>query len=127
MTQKQDRGVIGTDGMLRVDAERAGLLSAGSGGWQTLPMEPQPTYLDEFLAELEGGPESRCAGRLCLAAHECLMGLYESARVRQLVRLPVENPGSGLQQMVTDGVLPAVGEAYDTRSQDALDYAFGRF
>jgi predicted dehydrogenase len=117
---KQDRSVVGTEGMMRFDGEGTHVLRAGSSGWETLPAEPQPGFLQEFIEWMEGGPESRCAGKHGLAEHEVLMALYESSLERKLVRLPSEYKGFALGEMVADGSMPPEGEPYDIRSEAAL-------
>ena len=120
---KQDRSVIGTEGMMRFDGDGTRVLRAGWGEWELLPTEPQPGFLQEFLDWMEGGPESRCAGKHGLAEHEVLMALYESSMTRQLVSLPSPYKGFALGDMVADGSMPPEGEPYDIRSEAALKVA----
>ncbi|MBM3497694.1 MAG: Gfo/Idh/MocA family oxidoreductase [Armatimonadetes bacterium] len=122
---KQNRSLIGSEGMMRFDGDVTYVLRGGSGGWEALPTEPQPGFLEEFIAWIEGGPESRCAGKHGLAEHEVLCALYESSMKRELVRLPSAYKGFALAEMVTDGSMPAGGEAYDIRSEAALRRALG--
>jgi hypothetical protein len=54
-----------------------------------------------------------------------MMGLYESAQTRRLVRLPLERRTSALLEMIADGTLPAPDQPrYDIRSEAALRYCF---
>jgi predicted dehydrogenase len=123
---KQDRSVIGAEGMMRFDGEGTHVLRAGSSGWETLPTEPQPGFLQEFLDWMEGGPESRCAGKHGLAEHEVLCALYESSMKRQLVKLPSAYKGFALGEMVANGSMPPQGEPYDIRTDAALRIALAR-
>ncbi len=123
---KQNRSLIGSEGMIRLDGEASYVLHAGSAGWEALPVEPQPGFLEEFIAWIEGGPESRCAGKHGLAEHEVLCALYESAMRRELVELPSAYKGFALGEMVADGSLPPSGEPHDIRSEAALRVALER-
>lgn len=123
---KQERTIIGTEGIIVLDGQSGRVMRSSSTGWELLHTEPQPTYLEEFIRWLEGGPEHRCAGRYALAAHEIMMALYESAKTRRTVDVPVANPGSGLRDMVEAGDLPVSDEPYDIRSEAALRYTLGR-
>ncbi|MGQ9732770.1 MAG: hypothetical protein ACUVX8_16045, partial [Candidatus Zipacnadales bacterium] len=117
---------IGSEGMIRFEADGAHVLQAGKQGWERLPTEPQPGFLEEFLNWLEGGPESRCAGRHGLAEHEVLMALYESSLKRELIYLPSAYKGCGLADMVAQGLMPPKGEPYDIRSEAALKITLGQ-
>jgi predicted dehydrogenase len=119
---KVTRMVLGTEGRIELDGDGPRLLSSSTEGWVALPTESQPGFLEDFLSAMEGGPEHRCAIRHAMAAHEVMMALYESARVRGTVELPLANRGSALYDMVADGTLVAGGEAYDIRSEAAMRY-----
>jgi predicted dehydrogenase len=123
---KQDRRLVGSEGMIRLGSDCAEVLRAGSAGWEPLRTEPQPGYLEEFITWMEGGPESRCAGKHGLAEHEVLCALYESAMRRELVKLPSAYKGFALHDMVADGSMRAEGDPYDIRSEAALQRALAR-
>lgn len=121
---KVTRLVLGTEGRIVTDGESARVLCSDAQGWQTLLTEPQPSFLEEFLAEMEGGPEHRCAPKHALAAHEVMMAMYESARTRSLVELPFERGGSALEEMAAPGgpMDCSDQEPYDIRIEAALKY-----
>jgi predicted dehydrogenase len=123
---KQNRSVVGTEGIMRFDGDGTHVLRSEKAGWETLPTEPQPGFLEEFIAWMEGGPESRCAGKHGLAEHEVLMALYESSLKRELISLPSAYKGFALGEMVEAGQMPPEGDAYDIRSEAALRIALGR-
>jgi predicted dehydrogenase len=119
--------LLGPEGVIRYDRHGASVLSAESRGWQRLAEDrPQPTPVEELIAWLEGGPEHRDSGRASLATEEVMMAIYESARLRQLVKAPFDRPTSPLLQMVMDGTLAVDEPAYDIRSEAALKYELQR-
>jgi predicted dehydrogenase len=120
-----DQLLYGTEGTLRIGRQELHRLSPGAAGWEAVPTPAQPGFLDELLAWVEGGPEHRNAGRRALATHEVLMALYESARTRGIVHLPLQNTRSPLVQMIEDGTLASDEPPRDIRSQAALEYATG--
>jgi UDP-N-acetyl-2-amino-2-deoxyglucuronate dehydrogenase len=116
----------GPEGIVRFDRHGALVLSRGSRDWQTLEPEVQPTPVAELIAWMEGGPEHRNSGRASLVAEEIIMAVYESSRLRQLVRSPFRKLTSPLLEMVTDGTLAVDEPAYDIRSEAALRYEMQR-
>lgn len=118
--------VFGSEGSLRLTTKNAVLI--GRGEPELLATEPEPGPLDELIAWMEGGPESRNAGHIALVTHEVMMAAYESARTRTRVSLPLgpEVEQSPLYAMRDEGALPTTGEKYDIRSLDALRYQLQR-
>lgn len=127
--------VHGAEGLIRFNAEEAFVLSSArtpdtrvgpAGDWAPLTLTPQPGYLEEFIAWLEGGPDHRCSGRRSRGAQELMMALYASARDREPALLPLGRPGNALLEAIAEGELPATGDPYDIRSAEAMAYAEGR-
>jgi UDP-N-acetyl-2-amino-2-deoxyglucuronate dehydrogenase len=118
--------LYGPEGMIECDRQSARLLGTGSRDWQKLPLEPQPTPVDELLAWMEGGPEHRNSARQAIVTEEIMMAIYESARCRSLIKPPFAKLSSPLQEMVDDGTLGVDEPAYDIRSEAALQYQLGR-
>lgn len=118
--------LMGTDGIIRCDRQGAEMLNEHSGGWNTLPLPPQPTPVEELVDWIEGGPEHRNSGRLAIVAEEIMMAIYESARTRRFVKPPLQRDGSPLLEMVADGTLAVDEPAYDIRSEAALQYEMRR-
>lgn len=118
--------VFGTEGTIRFG--EGGTLLFGRGEPEPLAAEPGPNPLDELIAWMEGGPESRNAGHIALVAQEIMMASYESARTRSRVNVPLDAgvERSPLYTMSEEGALPVTGPPYDIRSLDALRYAFER-
>jgi predicted dehydrogenase len=116
---------IGTDGMIVIGYGGQSIISAKGEPWAPLAEEPQPSFLEEFIAWVEGGPEHRSSARQARATQEVMMGLYESAKTRRLVPLPLAKRTSPLLEMIEDGTLPAPdGPRYDIRKEEALKYCF---
>jgi len=114
--------LCGPEGTIRADGHMAALLSADHKGWQELPLEPQPTPVEELIAWVEGGPEHRNSARLAVVTEEIMMAIYESARLRQYLTPPFDKLQSPLAEMVEDGTLAVDEPAYDIRSEAALNY-----
>jgi len=62
--------------------------------------------LDELIAWLEGGPAHRNDAHNNRHTLEILMGIYQSARRRTIVRPPLESGPSPLELMIDSGELP---------------------
>jgi predicted dehydrogenase len=107
--QPENTYLYGTDGILDVQNSKVRLLSSKRADWEEFecrdPNLPV-AQMEELLAWIEGGPEHRGAPRHGRAAVEILMAAYESARIRGLVRMPLETRGNPLDQMIADGCLP---------------------
>jgi hypothetical protein len=71
----------------------------------------------ELLQWLEGGvDEHRGSGRQARITVEIMMGLYESARRKQIVNFPLQEKGYPLELMIAEGDLPVEIEGrYDIR------------
>lgn len=111
------RFVYGTTGTFRFGESSLELLNDGSAGWQKIDPEPETDQHHELLAWVEGGPESRQSARLARATMEIMMALYESARTRRLITLPLSASRSPLHLMIEDGALPVeVPGQYDIRA-----------
>jgi predicted dehydrogenase len=101
------------------------LMNADTGGkWLPIErkeVEPPLCYVRDLVRWMNGGPEPRISVRRAWPTHEILMGFYESARTRRLVRFPLRNKRRVLQQMVDDGTLPLKSrKPYDIRTPAAL-------
>ncbi|MGC9317712.1 MAG: Gfo/Idh/MocA family protein [Armatimonadota bacterium] len=117
--QKQ-RGfqVCGPDGVINIDRDEAVLID-GAGAHEP-EADAQPGYLDELLAWMDDGPPHRNIASEALVAQEIMMAIYESARTRTRIEPPYERRESPLEQMIREGALPAGGEPYDIRRDEAL-------
>jgi predicted dehydrogenase len=116
--------VHGTDGAL---AASDGLLyqnASTKGKWvpvKAKEVDLPVAYVKALIRWMNGGPESALSMSQAFHTHEILMGFFESARTRSLVRLPLRNRRRILQQMIDDGTLPLKSrKPYDIRTPDAL-------
>ncbi|HUT37614.1 MAG TPA: Gfo/Idh/MocA family oxidoreductase [Planctomycetota bacterium] len=102
------------------------LMNASTGGkWKPIEVKREidlpVEYVRGLVRWMNGGPEPPISIGKAWGTHEILMGIYESARTRTLVRLPVRNRRRILQQMIDEGVLPLKKrKPYDIRTPAAL-------
>ena len=79
-------------------------------------VDPWIAQVDRMAAWLDGGPEHEQSIARTLPSHEALMAIYESARTRTRVTLPLHTRRSPLEAMIQDGQLPIrYPGAYDIR------------
>jgi predicted dehydrogenase len=108
--------VYGTEGMLRVDRKSADVQNATGAGWQSLATPPRPDEYESLVNWIEGTGDHPCTGRHVRPTIEIMMGLYESARTRGVVRMPLPSGPSPLDRMIEDGTLPVLTPGkYDIR------------
>ena len=130
--------IQGTEGMLHVSEARVRLLNVQSQGWQDVPLSAEREQISgiggntnaaqvrELLQWLEGDvDEHRGCGRQARVTVEIMMGLYESARRKQIVNFPLQEKAYPLESMIAEGGLPVEIEGrYDIRgflSWDGVD------
>ena len=110
------RFVYGTTGTLRFGDRTLELLSAERPGGQSVGLDADTDQHHELLAWVEGGHESRQSARIARATTEIMMAIYESARTRGLISLPLPSGRSPLHLMIEEGALPVeVPGKYDIR------------
>jgi predicted dehydrogenase len=109
--------VYGTAGTLRFQDRRLELLSGESAGWRSVELDADTDQHQELLEWVEGGPESRQSARIARPTMEIMMAIYESARTRGLVTLPLPAGRSPLHLMIEAGDLPVeIPGKYDIRA-----------
>lgn len=99
--------ITGTDGMMQLAFGKLRYLN-GDGGWQEVALgSPKSHYeqCDELVAWIEGRAEHRGRAESAREVTEILMGIYESARTRDLVVPPVTPGPSPLEVMIDSGDL----------------------
>lgn len=109
-----DEGILrrGEDGTLM-------LMSLKSPGWQVIYPEPVGTdQLTEFLDWMDGKVEThRNTGEAAKVTMEIMMAIYESVRIRDVVRFPLKTKKNPLDLLVEGGWLPVEVEGrYDIRA-----------
>ncbi len=124
--------IVGTDGLLIVSQDGRGsdyaVRIVGRDG-RTRDIPASGDYYDDArlretdaLAAWAAGDldEHRGDAHLAIKTQEALMAIYESARTRTLVRLPLKTMASPLIQMIESGELPVrYPGRYDTRHHTA--------
>ena len=107
--------VYGTEGALRSDRQR-NLHRLADGEWVAVEPDPDTTQFAELLGWLRGEVEHRNRAEVSRPTLELMMAIYEAARTRGMVELPVANGANPLVQMIDGGRLPLrETEAYDIR------------
>jgi predicted dehydrogenase len=117
--------IVGSDGIVQVDENRVRVLTAG--GWRELDVPSDETFSTPFVAQarsiidwLDGriaDSEYRNEGTNARVTMEIMMAIYESARLHEQVRLPLQTRLSPLDLMVESGDLSIERPgAYDIRS-----------
>ncbi len=130
--------IYGSEGAIRIDKNVIYLMNGDHAGWQEIkpgepiekpeeaamqegwsaPAEASPTQVAELIAWIEGRiEEHRNSGRQARSTVEIMMAIYESLRIHDVVKLPLETKESPLELMIDDGTLP-VGKPgkYDIRA-----------
>lgn len=129
--------VYGTEGSIRIGKDAIYLMDSKQAGWQEIkpgdpfekpeeavmqegwsaPAESSPTQVAELIAWIEGRiEEHRGAGRHARATVEIMMAIYESLRIHDVVKLPLETKESPLELMIDGGARPVTKPGkYDIR------------
>lgn len=111
---------VGPEGVINFNREQAVLIDRA--GIHEPVAIPQPGYLDELLAWMDGGPVHRNVASGALETQRIMMAIYESARRRSRVEPPFGLRASALDEMILAGELPYTGEPYDIRKPEALEW-----
>ena len=114
-----DTLIVGSEGALRQTREGWSLLNGAAAGWQPVEAQPTTPQHEEFIQWLDGETDAcRTDAHDNRFTFEILMALYESARTRALVNLPLAGGPSPLNQMIDSGDLPVqVPGKYDIRAK----------
>ena len=118
--------VRGSGGMISVSEARVSLFNGETGGWREIDLGEEEVaaiggntnaaQVRELIAWIEGGPEHRGAGYQARVTVEIMMSLYESARRRRVIHMPLQERGFPLELMIDTGELPVEEEGrYDIR------------
>lgn len=99
--------IYGTDGMIEFSMRSLRYLN-GEGDWHDVDLGAPASHnaqLEELIAWIEGRAEHRGRAEGAREVTEILMGIYESARTRQLVVPPLQPGPSPLELMIDSGEL----------------------
>jgi len=112
--------VYGSEGILKRGPDDTLLLLNGkTGGWQQIaPRAPETNQHQEFIDWMDDKIEThRNNGRRARVTMEIMMSLYESARLSDVVELPLTTRENPLDLMVESGQMPVrVPGRYDIRA-----------
>jgi len=112
--------VYGSDGILkRGEKGTLMLLNNKESDWQTItPREKEKDQHSEFIDWLDGKIENhRNNGEVACRTMELMMAIYESLRIKNVVKLPLTTRENPLDLMVEDGSLPVLKPGrYDIRA-----------
>ena len=112
--------IYGTEGILkRGDEGTLLLLNRHSSDWQSItPPTMEVDQYDEFIAWLDARIEVHSnEGGIARLTMEVMMAIYESARIRDVVELPLHTGDNPLDLMVDEGTLPVeIQGRYDIRA-----------
>ncbi|MCZ6681193.1 MAG: Gfo/Idh/MocA family oxidoreductase [Candidatus Poribacteria bacterium] len=114
-------GVIyGSDGILDLTEQRVRLLNSKKAEWEERQAEgenPSVAQVRELVSWIEGKTEHRGDAKNGRASVEIIMAIYESARLHEVVQMPVRTHASPLQVMIDNGDLPVERPGrYDIRA-----------
>ena len=113
--------IYGTEGCIKV-GEQDGIIllqNHGTSGWrEIIPPPAETNQYQELIDWMEGRvTEHRGSGRQARYTMEIMMAIYESARIRNVVTMPLETRESPLEMMIEDGTMPVTKMGrYDIRS-----------
>ncbi len=112
--------IYGTEGILKRGPEGSLLLlNRHSSDWQSIQPPPvEADQYDEFISWLDGRIDAhRNEGGTARLTMELMMAIYESARIRDAVELPLRTGDNPLDIMVEEGTLPVeIHGRYDIRA-----------
>ena len=118
---RQGGTFYGSEGTLDLDQHKFQLLSTNSQskGWEEHTPEGEEPHIAqarELIEWIEGKVEHRGEASNGRAAVEIIMAIYESARLHEIVQMPVKTRCSPLEVMIETGALPVERPgAYDVR------------
>jgi hypothetical protein len=96
--------VLGSNGV--IEATQQGVELIDRSGEKQIKEEPNTGFVEqtrEMIAWLEGGPEHRSTGGVGRATTELLVAMHESARLRELVEIPLEIGYNPMQKRIEEG------------------------
>ena len=112
--------IYGSDGIIDLTEQRALLLNSKRAKWQDRRAEgedPSVAQVRELLTWIEGETGHRGEAINGRAAVEIIMAIYDSARLHEVVQMPVRTHASPLEVMIENGDLPVERPGrYDIRA-----------
>ncbi len=112
--------IYGSDGIIDLTEARVRLLNNKSTDWEERPSDGKNQHVAqarELVEWIEGKTEHRGDAKHGCAAVEIIMAIYESARMHEVVQMPVRTLSSPLDVMIENGDLPVERPGhYDIRA-----------
>jgi predicted dehydrogenase len=112
--------VQGTEGMLDFDDGRVRYFNARTRGWRAVKVGPADAMVAqarELVEWIDGRAVHRGHAENGMWSMQVMMGVYESARCHEVVRLPLATRENPLDLMVESGQLPVTRPGpYDVRA-----------
>ncbi len=112
--------IYGSDGIIDLTEQRALLLNSQRAEWEDRRAEgenPSVAQVRELLSWIEGRSGHRGEAINGRAAVEIIMAIYDSARLHEVVQMPVRTHASPLETMIESGDLPVERPGrYDIRA-----------
>lgn len=112
--------ITGTEGKIKIGEDGIILLHDDKkSGWQEITPPPEKTnQYQELIDWMEGEiSEHRGSGRQARYTMEIMIAIYESLRIKDVVKMPLETKKNPLDLMVEGGVLPVFEPGrYDIRT-----------
>ena len=112
--------IYGSDGIIDLTEQRALLLNSKRTEWEDRRAEgenPSVAQVRELLSWIEGRSGHRGEAINGRAAVEIIMAIYDSARLHEVVQMPVRTHASPLEAMIESGDLPVERPGrYDIRA-----------
>lgn len=112
--------IYGTDGIIDLTEARVRVLNSQAAKWEERQADdenPWEAQIRELISWIEGKTEHRGHAKHGRAAIEIIMAIYESARMHEVVQMPVRTLSSPLELMIESGELPVERPGrYDIRA-----------
>lgn len=113
--------IQGTDGCIKTSGGNKPILlqRRGESGWKEIIPPPLETnQYQEMIDWMDGKvPEHRSSGRQARYTMLITMSIFESARTRNLITMPLQTRESPLEIMIDDGTFPILKKGrYDIRT-----------
>jgi len=113
--------IYGTEGMLNIGGDNLLLQNPKQAGWQVMDVPPDTNQFAEMIEWIEERSGHRNDAKQTRYAIEILMAIYESLRIKGLVKMPLETKESPLYLMIDEGALPVEKPGkYDIRLPESM-------
>jgi predicted dehydrogenase len=98
--------IYGAEGMLKIGGDALYIQNAEGAGWRKVDAPGDVNQFAELIGWIEGRNAHRNEAKHGRVVVEIMMAIYESARTKGLVRMPLATKASPLVMMIEDGTLP---------------------